>query len=75
MPTYVYRCRDCQHEFEVKQRITEAPLDTCPRCEGKIERVIFGSGVIFKGNGYYTTDYVRKKEPDTGKETAKNESS
>jgi putative FmdB family regulatory protein len=70
MPTYVYRCRECQHEFEVKQRITEEPLKACPRCDAPVERVLFGNGVIFKGDGYYTTDYVRQKSDTAAKEPA-----
>ncbi|HOO59570.1 MAG TPA: zinc ribbon domain-containing protein [Candidatus Mcinerneyibacteriales bacterium] len=70
MPTYVYRCRGCRHEFEVKQRITEEPLKSCPRCDAPVERVIFGNGVIFKGDGYYTTDYLRPQKTESAKETA-----
>jgi putative FmdB family regulatory protein len=70
MPTYVYRCRECRHEFEVRQRITEEPLKACPLCDAPVERVIFGNGVIFKGDGYYTTDYVRQKSDPSVKEPA-----
>ena len=58
MPTYVYRCRDCKKEFEEFQSITEKPLDTCPTCKGRAERVISGgAGFLFKGSGFYITDY------------------
>jgi putative FmdB family regulatory protein len=58
MPTYQYRCTKCAHEFEEFQLITEDPLDTCPRCGGKPQRVITGGGgLIFKGKGFYITDY------------------
>ncbi len=57
MPTYDYRCQKCDHEFEVMQRITESPLRTCPKCKGKVKRLIGGgAGVIFKGSGFYVTD-------------------
>jgi putative FmdB family regulatory protein len=57
MPTYGYRCGTCGHEFEIRQRITEEPLVTCPKCGGKLAKMLYPAGVIFKGSGYYTTDY------------------
>ncbi len=66
MPTYVYRCEKCGKEHEVRQRITDEPLSTCPECSGPLKRVIFGGGVIFKGNGYYTTDYVKNSSEKNG---------
>jgi len=58
MPTYQYRCTKCAYEFEEFQLITEDPLDKCPQCGGKPQRVISGGGgFIFKGNGFYITDY------------------
>lgn len=59
MPTYVYR-REDGSTFELEQRITEDALKTCPETGQKVERVITGSaGLIFKGSGFYLTDYVR----------------
>lgn len=60
MPTYVYQCDSCGHKFEKMQKITADPLEKCPKCGSKVERVIFGSGVIFKSDGFYTTDYANK---------------
>jgi len=58
MPTYEYRCKECGKLFERFQRITEPPVDQCPYCEGKVERLISsGAGFLFKGKGFYTTDY------------------
>ena len=57
MPTYGYRCGSCGHEFEIRQRITDQPLDTCPKCGGKLSKMLYPAGIIFKGSGYYTTDY------------------
>ena len=58
MPTYDYRCSVCGHEFEEFQLITDDPLTECPKCDGKIERLIgAGAGLIFKGSGFYITDY------------------
>ncbi|NOX38416.1 MAG: zinc ribbon domain-containing protein [Calditrichaeota bacterium] len=61
MPTYEYRCRDCGFEFEEFQSISDAPLNECPSCAGTLERLISGGvGLIFKGSGFYITDYARK---------------
>ena len=59
MPTYEYVCTK-GHTFEAFQSIKEAPLTRCPRCNSAVRRVINGGmGVIFKGSGFYTTDYKR----------------
>ena len=57
MPTYGYRCGSCGHEFEIQQRITAQALVTCPKCGGKLSKMLYPAGIIFKGSGYYTTDY------------------
>ncbi len=58
MPTYDYLCNDCNHQFESFHSITAEPLDTCPECEGQVKRLISaGNGLIFKGSGFYITDY------------------
>jgi len=57
MPTYGYRCGACGHEFEIRQRITEEPLTACPKCGGRLAKMVYPAGVIFTGSGYYTTDY------------------
>ncbi len=58
MPTYQYRCLKCKNEFEIKQKMTEEPLQKCPECRGKIKRLVSaGAGIIFKGSGFYSTDY------------------
>lgn len=57
MPTYEYECTKCQHHFEMEQRITDEPRKRCPRCRGKVIRVISGGGYILKGSGFYATDY------------------
>jgi putative FmdB family regulatory protein len=61
MPTYDYKCQACGHRFEALQRITEEPLTKCPKCQkNKLKRLIgAGLAVIFKGSGFYTTDYKR----------------
>jgi len=58
MPTYEYECQRCGHVFERFQRMTEEPLKRCPQCRGKVKRLIgSGAGIIFKGSGFYETDY------------------
>ena len=59
MPTYAYRCIKCDHEFEAFHKITAHPRSKrCPLCGGRASRVISGgAGFLFKGEGFYTTDY------------------
>jgi putative FmdB family regulatory protein len=59
MPTYEYECRDCNHKFDLYQSIMAKPITRCPKCKkNKVRRLIGrGSGIIFKGSGFYQTDY------------------
>lgn len=68
MPTYDYRCEACRHEFDAFQSITEAPLKKCPQCgKNKLRRLIgAGAGIIFKGSGFYETDYKRSRAGSAG---------
>ena len=61
MPIYVYR-REDGSTFEIQQRITEAALTVCPDTGQSVKRVITGAGLVFKGNGFYITDYARKDQ-------------
>ena len=67
MPTYVYECSSCNNRFEVEQRITENPLETC-RCgsTGTVKRLIQPVGIMFKGSGFHINDYSAKTEAKTG---------
>ncbi len=56
MPTYVYRCQQCNNHLEVIQKFSDAPLKVCPKCQGQLRRVIHASGIVFKGSGWYVTD-------------------
>ena len=63
MPTYDYRCEQCGHEMDVFQGITEDALTTCEKCGAEALRRLIGSGagIIFKGSGFYETDYKRSR--------------
>ncbi|OGX08777.1 MAG: hypothetical protein A2Z88_00965 [Omnitrophica WOR_2 bacterium GWA2_47_8] len=62
MPTYQYECDSCNYSFEAYQSITESKLKKCPKCgKNKLHRLIgTGGGIIFKGSGFYETDYKKK---------------
>jgi putative FmdB family regulatory protein len=58
MPVYEYACEKCGHEFEAEQRITEAPLKTCPRCRARrVRRLISQTSFVLKGGGWYSDLY------------------
>ena len=57
MPIYGYRCRTCGHEFEVLQKMSDAPPKACPKCSGQLAKIVYPAGVVYKGSGYYSTDY------------------
>ena len=57
MPTYDYRCQSCGSRFEVWQKITDEPVETCPTCGGPVHRVLHPVGLVFKGSGFYKTDH------------------
>jgi putative FmdB family regulatory protein len=66
VPVYEYACAKCGHELEAEQRITDAPLKTCPRCHArKLKRLISHTSFVLKGGGWYADLYASK----SGKET------
>ena len=79
MPTYDYECKVCGHVSEVFHTMTAKPRVKCPECGGRTKKLIgAGAGIIFKGSGFYETDYKRKSGSRNGepkKETAKEKSS
>jgi len=64
MPTYEYECLSCKHKFEILQSITSKPITKCPKCQKKVKKLISSAaGFIFKGPGFYATDYKKTKKP------------
>ncbi|MBI1389956.1 MAG: zinc ribbon domain-containing protein [bacterium] len=67
MPTYDYVCDKCGYEFEMYQSMKDDPIKKCPECKSQKARRLIGSGggIIFKGSGFYETDYKRKSQPSS----------
>ena len=59
MPLYEYQCEACGHRFEVIQKFSDAPIETCPKCEGVVRKLLSSPAIQFKGSGWYITDYAR----------------
>ena len=78
MPTYEYECLECRYRFDVFQSMKDNPLEICEKCGGRVKRLIgSGSGIIFKGSGFYVNDYrggsatsSKSKSESQPKETA-----
>ena len=76
MPTYEYKCLDCGIQFDRFQSITEDPIQECPKCSGQTKRLIgAGAGLIFKGSGFYTTDYRSEGYKESAKKDKDSSSS
>ena len=76
MPTYDYECTKCKHNFEEFQRITSEPVAECPKCSHRAKRLISGgAGIIFKGSGFYTTDYKNASANKKGSDSTGSKSS
>lgn len=77
MPTYTYRCNNCEYQFDIKQRMAEDPLTDCPQCETDdvLRKVLNSVGIVFKGSGFYVTDSRNKKSaaaPSANGKTSQN---
>src|ERR1700689_1213391 len=70
MPTYEYVCRSCGEQLEKVQAFTDAPLTTCPSCEGELRKVFGNVGIVFKGSGFYKTDSRTTKTASTSNGTS-----
>lgn len=68
MPTYEYQCKKCGHTFEKFQSMQDKPIKRCPDCRSVVKRLIgAGAGIIFKGSGFYETDYRRAKSKESSR--------
>jgi putative FmdB family regulatory protein len=70
VPIYEYQCDGCGYQFEVKQSIKDEALTTCERCGKSLRRLISSPGIMFKGSGWYVTDYSNKLKPPSEGEKA-----
>lgn len=73
MPIYEYQCEVCNHKFEVIQKVSDRPIKKCVLCQGKVYKVLSAPGLLFKGSGWYVTDYAnpeRKKAVEAEKKAA-----
>lgn len=70
MPIYEYLCEGCAYKFEVKQSIKDDPIAACDRCGKPVKRLISSPAIMFKGSGWYVTDYSDKLKPPSGGEPA-----
>ncbi|TKB53865.1 MAG: zinc ribbon domain-containing protein [Nitrospira sp.] len=68
MPIYEYQCDSCADKFEIKQSMKDDPLTACPRCGKHVQRLISSPAIMFKGSGWYVTDYSDKMKPSSGSE-------
>ena len=69
MPIYEYECQKCKAHTEVFQKITDKPRTRCPKCKGRLEKLMSASAIRFKGSGWYVTDYAAKgKQSDSSEE-------
>jgi len=75
MPTYEYECLSCGAHFDAFQKMSDSPIDNCINCKGSVRRIVSGgSGLIFKGSGFYITDYAKGKGKNSGSSTSAKES-
>jgi len=65
MPIYEYQCKDCNERHEIIQKISEPPLDHCPKCGGGMKKLLSSPAIQFKGSGFYKTDYASSPASST----------
>ena len=75
MPTYDYGCANCGHRFEIRQRFSDEPVTSCPKCHQEVRRLLHAPAIIYKGSGFYTTDYknAHASLPDRSRDGASSE--
>ena len=64
MPLYEYQCDACAHRFEAIQKYSDAPIETCPKCNGGVKKLLSSPAIQFMGSGWYITDYARAGKSD-----------
>ncbi|MBK8314699.1 MAG: zinc ribbon domain-containing protein [Acidobacteria bacterium] len=64
MPIYEYVCQKCGHHLEIMQKMSDKPLNKCPECKGKLEKIFSQTSFQLKGSGWYVTDYSSSKKTD-----------
>lgn len=69
MPIYEYACESCRSRFEVQQKVSDPPISTCVKCGAPVTKVISAPAIMFKGSGWYVTDYSEKLKPPSGSDT------
>lgn len=75
MPLYEYRCKNCDHQFEIQQAFSDDALTTCPECEGALKKVFSPVGISFKGSGFYKNDSRGSSSSPTPASTSSSEGS
>ena len=77
MPTYDYQCGACNHQWELFQSMNDSPVKSCPKCKKrKAKRLLgLGAGLIFKGTGFYETDYKKKSGGEKSENSSESKSS
>jgi putative FmdB family regulatory protein len=67
MPLYEYQCEQCDHRFELIRKFSDPPLEVCPKCGGRVRKLMSSPAIQFKGTGWYITDYAKKDQGGSGK--------
>ena len=75
MPLYEYQCQACGRRLERIQKFSDPPLEVCPFCGGRLEKLLSSPAIQFKGSGWYVTDYARKSEKPAAESTGKDSAS
>ena len=74
MPLYEYQCDDCGHRFETIQKFSDPLVSSCPKCGGRVQKLLSSPAFHLKGSGWYATDYAKKPDggkSETGSDTSK----
>jgi putative FmdB family regulatory protein len=69
VPIYEYACSSCAHRFEMQQKLSDQPVRICIKCGAEVTKIISAPAIMFKGSGWYVTDYSDKMKPPSGAET------